>query len=84
MQDGQTAECILEGEIEGGSIRQGDSVEVRGRPDRSSRTLAVNRIVNMHTGAVTTGRRPLTARLAPVVTLVFILLLIAALVSEVL
>lgn len=81
--DGTVYDCIIRGEVRGGFLKLGEQVEVSGRVDRT-RVMRASEVRSLRTGAITRGYVHLQARLAPlrtVVTLVIVIGLITSLVS---
>jgi len=80
---GDSVECMLRGELRGGSLRQGDEVDVEGRLSRHG-VLTVSSMVNARTGATTTAYVDPRAKggiLRAVLMVVFLILAIWFLVS---
>lgn len=80
---GDSVECMLRGELRGGSLRQGDEVDVEGRLSRHG-VLTVSSMVNARTGATTTAYvdpRAKGGNLRAILMVVFLILVIWFLVS---
>lgn len=80
---GDSVECMLRGELRGGSLRQGDEVDVEGRLSRHG-VLTVSSMVNARTGAATTAYVDPGAKggnLRAILMVVFLILVIWFLVS---
>lgn len=80
---GDSVECMLRGELRGGSLRQGDEVDVEGRLSRHG-VLTVSSMVNARTGAATTAYvdpRAKGGNLRAILMVVFLILVIWFLVS---
>lgn len=80
---GDSVECMLRGELRGGSLRQGDDVDVEGRLSGHG-VLTVSSMVNARTGATTTAYVDPRARggnLKAVVMVVVLILVIMLLAS---
>jgi hypothetical protein len=59
---GEQVQCVLRGTILGGTVEQGDEVEVTGWWDARRSVLDAERVRNVQTGSVTTSRLPFGAQ----------------------
>jgi hypothetical protein len=78
-EDGTEYDCTLRGEVRGGFLKLGESVEVVGRVDRT-RVIQVNSVRSLRTGAVTQGWVDPRARMARVHAVAGVVFLIAMLI----
>lgn len=73
--DGNAYDCILRGEVRGGFLKLGESVEVSGHIDRS-RVVRVDQVRSLRTNAITTGWVDHRAKFAKVHTVIGVIVII--------
>ncbi len=80
--DGTKYDCILRGEIRGGFLKLGESVEVSGHIDRNC-VVRVDQVQSLSTNAITKGwvdHRAKMAKVQIIIGVIFIIILIVFLV----